>query len=63
MASIKLSCSCGASIEIKGKDLFSCSFQSKEFTEAHYICRKHGVQKQWEIEDEKSDLERFRLAL
>ena len=57
MATIKQSCPCGAYIEIKGKDVLSCSYQSREFLEAHHICRKHGVQKQWEIEDEKSDLE------
>ena len=63
MASIKLSCSCGAEIFIQGKDVFSCTFPYKDFLKEHYICRKHGVRKQWEEEDEKGDLEGFGLAL
>jgi hypothetical protein len=54
MATLKMTCSCGAKMSIEGTSS-DCDFRSREFLEAHYICRKHGVRKQWEIEDENSN--------
>jgi len=61
MTTIKQTCSCGAFMSIEGNST-DCQYRSKEFLEAHAICRKHGVRKQWEKEDAESDLERFRMA-
>jgi hypothetical protein len=63
MATIVISCSCGAKMTIEDKNSTWCGHRAKEFLEGHYMCRKHGVKKQWEIEDENSDLERFSMAL
>lgn len=39
MAKIKQTCPCGAVMKFEGKDGYECGHRSREFLEAHAMCR------------------------